>query len=417
MINASRSNYGYLYLPIDSNANFRKHDRDALDIHGGRYVKGKFSESDAFFIPKDNEHSHLFICETAINDNYYKAAFTVKSEQFLNAYVDGDTSHVVNFEPMYGHYMAGDDEPTINNDARPINGPESYQFYRGDDGKSYPLITFHHYRDGRLDMDNVVDFTKLKTCKFYEVVPNQSKYFKDCLTTAEDLICNIYPNKMPDYVRSHLRGEVTLETGDRDDKNLKIAKDFNAGIDADPEIAQAFFTVYDAKENENTSKTGEMSLCSTWPYHAAAVVGKDKNDRITLEVFAGSRDATMRQKDLYTFKMWKVGDPKDSFHGNLVNKAKNSIIDKISKKLCYDSDVDTPFYAQLRKLIPDLKLRHQLVDTLAEDAYGGKNFSHTNTAIQKLVNVTYQKFIQNVVQGVTDKLKLPVGTVVIEGKK
>jgi hypothetical protein len=416
MINVPRSNSGILYMPSTSKAKIDKGDHEVSDDSGGRFVQGKFSEGDVFFIPKHDD-SHLFICETTTdNNNYYKGAFTVNPDRFLGAYADPNTSHVVNPEPVFRHHIKGQDKPIISSNGGLIQDFGSYHSYTGEDGNAYPTIMIDHYRDVR--SDTVVDLTKLTECKkFYEVVPNQSKYFKDCLTTAEDLICNDYPEKMPNYVRSHLRNNSNLETGDRDDKNWAIANQYNNGIDADPDIGQAFFTVYDGKKNTLTSKTGEMDLCSTWPYHAAAVVGKDKNDRITLEVFAGSSDATVRKTDLYSFGMWKVGHPEDSFHGDLVDKAKDRIIKKISDTLCYGlKDKDTTFYAALKKLIPRDALRYQLVDTLAECAYENKDFLHTDKKVEQLVNQN-QKFIQAVVTAVHDKLRLPIGTVVIEGKK
>jgi hypothetical protein len=85
--------------------------------------------------------------------------------------------------------------------------------------------------------------------------------------------------------------------------NQQVAKPNRQGINAAPNRGQAFVIV-------------SMDMQSKYPFHAAAVVAEDKDDRVTIEVFATDQDA--KDTDRTTagdFQMYALGDLTHSFHG------------------------------------------------------------------------------------------------------
>jgi hypothetical protein len=140
-------------------------------------------------------------------------------------------------------------------------------------------------------------------------VPYISESFiKDCLHTAEE-ICN---QKQFDPKSSETRSktvEFGRDFGDSDAGNiatanfLSLAKASNGN--AAPGLGQAYVIV-------NTKWTASKGSS---PYHAAAVVAVDGNDRITLEVFASTR-ASKQRKEPGSYRMYTTsGGTGHTFHG------------------------------------------------------------------------------------------------------
>lgn len=120
---------------------------------------------------------------------------------------------------------------------------------------------------------------------------SSTKYFRDCLVTAEDLINNVYPNSVAgtDGIRSK-----TVDTredfGGSHGANIRIARWLRTNrpnlvdTNANPAVGQAYATV-------------ALYPTATYPYHAAGVIAADGDSRVTLEVFASGQDATSRTVD------------------------------------------------------------------------------------------------------------------------
>lgn len=139
---------------------------------------------------------------------------------------------------------------------------------------------------------------------------------KDCLHTAEEIINNLpgqlhsarelAPNAPASAGKySRIQGPTTglRDFGTSDESNIKNAREFGGAKDAAaaPRIGEAFVIVSTkASENEALS-----------PYHAAAVVGVDGNDRVTLEEWDLRGDVSRGEAHMYT-----VGDASGSFHGH-----------------------------------------------------------------------------------------------------
>ena len=103
-------------------------------------------------------------------------------------------------------------------------------------------------------------------------------------------------------VSSQIAGK-PLNFGRSRTNNQQVAKPNRKGVNASPNIGQAFVIV-------------SMDMKSEFPFHAATVVAEDKDDRVTIEVFATDQDA--KDTDRTTagdFKMYAIGDPALSFHG------------------------------------------------------------------------------------------------------
>jgi hypothetical protein len=137
---------------------------------------------------------------------------------------------------------------------------------------------------------------------------------KDCLHTAEEII-NGLPGQLHSardldlldagssegrYSRIKANTGRWRQFGGSDDQNIANAQAFGGAknMAADPGIGQAFVILATA------ARTAAMS-----PYHAAAVVGVDGNDRITLEEWDARGQVSRGAAHMYT-----VGDPGWSFH-------------------------------------------------------------------------------------------------------
>lgn len=112
-------------------------------------------------------------------------------------------------------------------------------------------------------------------------------FFKDCLHTAEEIINSkqLQTKKGPeDGVFSKVEATGT-DFGVGDNENIAAAEASQLDALADPGVLQAYVIV-----NTQWAKNND----DPYPYHAAAVVAADGDDRITLEVFASNRNAAVR---------------------------------------------------------------------------------------------------------------------------
>jgi hypothetical protein len=120
----------------------------------------------------------------------------------------------------------------------------------------------------------------------YYLLKRQQNFFEDCLETAEDLINNSFPDKIAHIIRSKVK-DTNQEFGNSNENNIAAAKKYlaeysnNANEKANPNVNEAYVIV---SQNNNTK----------YPYHAAAVIAKDGDSNITLEVFAANEDAQNR---------------------------------------------------------------------------------------------------------------------------
>jgi hypothetical protein len=133
------------------------------------------------------------------------------------------------------------------------------------------------------------------------------KFLADCLHTAEEIMLG-----QPQHVGKGVRGVRSrlAETGElfgsTDPENVAAADALakklpaKANEGASPAPGQAYAIV-------ETGKIGK------YPFHAAAVVALDGNDRVTTEVFARNVDAE-KPDTAGTFGVYSVSDASQSFH-------------------------------------------------------------------------------------------------------
>jgi len=140
----------------------------------------------------------------------------------------------------------------------------------------------------------------------------------DCLHTAEEIMNNLpgqlhsarelewegAPEDEGSYSRIRSKGEKPFEPfGVSDEDNIQVARGFDGpkNKNAAPGIGEAFIILRtkEPKDDEPMS-----------PYHAAAVVGVDGRDRITLEEWDDRGKVSRGKAGMYT-----VGDAAVSFHG------------------------------------------------------------------------------------------------------
>jgi hypothetical protein len=129
---------------------------------------------------------------------------------------------------------------------------------------------------------------------------------KDCLHAAEEIINKrpgeLEPGGLHSTIEVKIRGGGTeiAQFGEGYDENVALAKRFAGAKNtrADPQPGEAFVIIA-------ISPLGTMS-----PYHAAAVVGRDGDDAITLETWAG-RGQSLPKADMY-----QVGSRSKSFHSH-----------------------------------------------------------------------------------------------------
>jgi len=141
----------------------------------------------------------------------------------------------------------------------------------------------------------------------YTAYKHGGSFLKDCLHTAEELI-NQRQLLVNRATYSRVRGSRLVFGQEEEGKNIECArreqKDGHPVNErANPDVGQAYVIV-------GTGKPGK------YPYHAAAVVAKDGNDTITVEVEAGYTDA--RDDDRTTegeLHIYEIGGNK-SFHAD-----------------------------------------------------------------------------------------------------
>lgn len=125
--------------------------------------------------------------------------------------------------------------------------------------------------------------------------------WSDCLKAAEEIMQGKPGRLKDDEIYSGPRDSPSSRFGDGDDENVKIAQAVPAqfcDVDADPRVGEGFAIV----ATTGSGVTG---------YHAAAVVGADRNDRVTIEAWSngtGGRGPGVAY-------MYTVGHPDLSFHG------------------------------------------------------------------------------------------------------
>lgn len=126
---------------------------------------------------------------------------------------------------------------------------------------------------------------------------------RDCLHTAEEIIWGETLTK--GEVRSKIAG-TSAQFGESEKKNIAAATKHALDDTAVPSVGQAYAivnTIWGKKGNKVES-----------PYHAAAVVAIDGNDRITAEVFANDVDAS-KHGSLADYRIYTTGAGMgDTFH-------------------------------------------------------------------------------------------------------
>ncbi|MGB6976877.1 MAG: RHS repeat-associated core domain-containing protein [Gammaproteobacteria bacterium] len=164
--------------------------------------------------------------------------------------------------------------------------------------------------------------TRSNTNNRYTIYTTTKRFPQDCLQLAENIINQQdlqHNDNSPAYSREILTGK---KFGIGDKKNISIAdeiakKPINLhGINAVPEVGQAFVTI----------KRGNGAGV---PYHAAAVVFKDENDRITFETDAGNRRTDGRG----IFDMYQVGNNQYSFFNRYKDLYKTNTIEPVTSVL------------------------------------------------------------------------------------
>jgi hypothetical protein len=141
--------------------------------------------------------------------------------------------------------------------------------------------------------------------KDYGKYEGKSSFLKDCLHTAEEIMGGkTFRYDIP-ATRSQSR-ETNDNIGDSDPKNILAA--------------QAVSNSYAGKTNENADPgVGEGYLIvetgnvQAYPYHAAGVVAVDGADRVTLEMFAGVKEANDDERK-YPGKFNMYSASPNSFH-------------------------------------------------------------------------------------------------------
>jgi hypothetical protein len=149
--------------------------------------------------------------------------------------------------------------------------------------------------------------------KYYAFKP-ANKFYKDCLHTAEEIMGQRQFHINEDRIRSQTSNISPQHFGDSDSKNIEAARAHKAGRaygygehHENPAVGQAF-AVVETEYGEDS----QPANTSSFPFHAAAVVAKDGNDCITLEVTAGSTRASQRSSS-GKFHVYQVGSTEYSF--------------------------------------------------------------------------------------------------------
>lgn len=151
------------------------------------------------------------------------------------------------------------------------------------------------------------------------------RFLKDCLHTAEEIMGRDSYDYTVGSVRSETADAPTADIGAGDPQNIVAALNVLAtgggaatNALAAPNPGQAYMIV----------ETGPVQ---TYPYHAAAVVASDGADRVTLEMFAGAREAKESERQ-YDGKFAMYGGPGQSFHDEFAGSFNNPVTIVIKHK-------------------------------------------------------------------------------------
>ncbi len=138
--------------------------------------------------------------------------------------------------------------------------------------------------------------------KKYACYESSTKFLRDCLHTAEEVMAD------KKFTLGDLHSKVVstgTPFGVSDLKNIAAAKAVTENELADPKILQAYAIVATKKPASGTF----------YPYHVAAVVAVDDDERITLEVFASGTDARDDDRSAPgNFEIYSVSKASLSFH-------------------------------------------------------------------------------------------------------
>lgn len=160
-----------------------------------------------------------------------------------------------------------------------------------EDGKSSPLESVQEVK--KAYVYNGKNYRKFKPA---------TKRVLDCLKTAEEIMAGTTYDD--DEVHSQIKGTGgdLGRTFKETTENVKTAAKtlMNIDDDADPGLNEAFMIVETGKKN-------------VYPYHAAAVVAVDGDDRVTLEVFAGANKAQARNV-FGSYNIYSTTNKAQTFH-------------------------------------------------------------------------------------------------------
>ena len=136
---------------------------------------------------------------------------------------------------------------------------------------------------------------------YYKFKPG-TKRVLDCLKTAEEIMAGATFDDSEVHSQIKGTGGDLGRTLTETKANVKTAAKTLMHIDddADPGLNEAYVIVETGKKN-------------VYPYHAAAVVAVDGNDRVTLEVFAGANNAKARNV-LGSYNIYSISDASQTFH-------------------------------------------------------------------------------------------------------
>jgi hypothetical protein len=139
-------------------------------------------------------------------------------------------------------------------------------------------------------------------------------FVRDCLHTAEEIIngTDLEPHA---GVYSKVLG-TTSDFGNSDAENIALAESAHASdAKAAPGLGHAYVIVNKSWLEKPKRRRGRRRAPPQVksPYHAAAVIAVDGNDRITLEVFANHEDGKNRNTK-GDYRMYTTGAAGETFH-------------------------------------------------------------------------------------------------------
>ena len=134
-------------------------------------------------------------------------------------------------------------------------------------------------------------------------VPSE-KFIADCLHTAEEIMSDKILET--GHIKSQTKDKKT-KFGESKDENWSAANlEAQKNENANPSVGEAYAIVADKPR-----ALGQIEC----QYHAAAVVAKDGNDRITLEVFGEPNGGERNSEAKYSIYTTDVSNLSETFHG------------------------------------------------------------------------------------------------------